>query len=116
MKQLKLKIRRYAQCSNIAVKALKSMKYDVLLQYILITLPVQTEDSLVRARSYLTDFDRYKAVFAGAGCSLNLPKIHSLQHYEEKIIMFGTPDNFDTEYTEHQHIADAKDAYKRTNK
>ena len=30
--------------------------------------------------------------------------------------MFGTPDNFDTEYTEHQHIADAKDAYKRTNK
>ena len=30
--------------------------------------------------------------------------------------MFGTPDNFDTEYTEHQHIADAKDTYKKTNK
>ena len=30
--------------------------------------------------------------------------------------MFGIPDNFDTEYTEHQHITDAKEPYKRTNK
>jgi len=51
-----------------------------------------------------------------AGCNLNLPKIHSLQHYTERIILFGTPDNFDTEYTEHQHITDAKDPYRKTNK
>ena len=81
-----------------------------------LTLPVQTRESLVHARSYLKKFDLYKRVFTKAGCNLNLPKIHSLQHYEERIIMFGTPDNFDTEYTEHQHITDAKDAYKKTNK
>src|SRR3954471_13776011 len=34
MKQLKLKIRRYVQCSNIAVKALKSKKYDILLHLV----------------------------------------------------------------------------------
>ena len=39
-----------------------------------------------------------------------------MQHYEEKIKMFGTPDNFDTEYTENRHIVDAKQPYKKTNK
>ena len=29
---------------------------------------------------------------------------------------FGTPDNFDTEVTEHQHCTDVKIPYKRTNK
>src|SRR5947209_6104186 len=28
----------------------------------------------------------------------------------------GTPDNYDTEYTEHQHIIDAKNPYRRSNK
>ena len=30
--------------------------------------------------------------------------------------MFGTPDNFDTEYTENRHIVDAKQLYRKTNK
>ena len=30
--------------------------------------------------------------------------------------MFGTPDNFDTEYTENRHIVDAKQPYRKTNK
>ena len=81
-----------------------------------ITLPVQTRESLVQAHSYLKRFDRCKDVFMNAGCNLNLPKIHSLRHYTERIISFGTPDNFDTEYTEHQHITDAKDPYRKTNK
>ena len=82
----------------------------------LITLLVQSKDSLIHTHSYLSEFDHYKAVFVKVGCSLNLPKIHSLQYYEEKVTMFGTPDNFDIEYTEHQHIADTKDIYKKTNK
>ena len=84
--------------------------------YMVITLPVQSQDSLVHAQSYLKKFDDSKDIFAKAGCNLNLPKIHSLQHYEERVLMFGTPDNFDTEYTEHQHITDAKYAYRKINK
>src|SRR3954471_5348182 len=47
---------------------------------------------------------------------MSIPKIHSLQHYEQQIRDFGTPDNFDTEYTEHQHIIDTKQSYVHTNK
>src|ERR1035441_3450356 len=50
------------------------------------------------------------------GYSLDLPKLHSLHHYDEKIKMFGTPDNFDTEYTENRHIVDAKQLYRKANK
>ena len=50
------------------------------------------------------------------GCSLDLPKLHSLHHYDEKIKMFGTPDNFDTDYTENRYIVDAKQPYRKTNK
>src|SRR5215469_15744319 len=84
--------------------------------YMLISLPVQTATSLDHADTYLAEFDKQKNVFTKAGCSLGFPKLHSLQHYSERVRMFGTPDNFDTEYMEHQHISDAKDAYKRTNK
>ena len=66
---------------------------------------------MVQAHSYLKRFDHCKKVFTNAGYNLNLPKIHSLQHYEERVLMFGILDNFDTEYTEHQHITDAKDPY-----
>src|SRR4051812_48152634 len=34
----------------------------------------------------------------------------------KKVKDFGTPDNFDTEYTEHQHITDTKQPYRHTNK
>ena len=82
----------------------------------LISLLVQSEESLRQAASYLDAFDKQKDVFAKIGCSVNLPKIHSLNHYHQQVRTYGTPDNFDTEYTEHQHIADAKMVYKRTNK
>ena len=50
------------------------------------------------------------------GFSDDLPKIHALAHYIPRIRTWGTPDNFDTEYTEHQHIKDAKEPYRKTNK
>ena len=89
---------------------------NLLEWYWLITLPKQTEGSLRKASVHLTAFDNAKNVFARVGCSLDLPKLHSLQHYEEKIKKFGTPDNFDTEYTENRHIVDAKQPYQKTNK
>ena len=48
--------------------------------------------------------------------SLKLPKIHSLIHYTHLIKLLGTPDNFNTEVTEHQHIADCKVPYRLCNK
>jgi len=81
-----------------------------------ISLPVQSEASLKRAAQLLDDFDDYKEEFRNVGCSVDLPKVHAMQHYEQRVRDFGNPDNFDTEYTEHQHIADAKDPYRSSNK
>ena len=82
----------------------------------LISLPVQSDLSLERAAKLLDEFDNYKEEFRDIGCSVDLPKIHSMQHYDQRIRDFGTPDNFDTEYTEHQHISDAKEPYRASNK
>jgi hypothetical protein len=68
----------------------------------LISLPIQSEISLVQASELLEVFNQCKDIFDEIpGCSVDIPKIHSLQHYEQKVKDFGTPDNFDTEYTEH---------------
>ncbi|KAF6756066.1 hypothetical protein DFP72DRAFT_1008140 [Ephemerocybe angulata] len=44
-----------------------------------------------------------------------IPKFHFLQHYRRFIELYGTSDNFNTEYTERLHIDMAKDAYRSTN-
>jgi hypothetical protein len=46
---------------------------------------------------------------------MNIPKLHSLQHYIAVIKLYGTMDNYNTEYTERLHIDLAKDAYHATN-
>jgi hypothetical protein len=78
---------------------------------------MQSEISLENASIFLNAFNQHKKVFNEVpGCSASIPKIHSLQHYDQGVRDFGTPDNFDTEYTEHQHIIDTKQPYRRTNK
>ncbi|KAG1723343.1 hypothetical protein EDB19DRAFT_1602402, partial [Suillus lakei] len=47
--------------------------------------------------------------------NFNLPKLHAARHYPAMIMMFGTTDNYNTEYTERLHINFAKDAYRATN-
>ena len=47
--------------------------------------------------------------------NMNLPKLHALRHYVRTIELFGTADNFNTEYTERLHIDLTKDAYRATN-
>ena len=80
--------------------------------FMLISLPIQSEISLENASVFLNAFDQHKKVFDEIlGCSTSIPKIHSLQHYEQRVRDFGTPDNFDTEYTEHQYIVDTKQPY-----
>ena len=76
-----------------------------------ISSPVQSETLLEHATELPKSFDDCKDEFQNVGCSVDLLKIYSLQHYNQQIREYGTPDNFDTEYTEHQHISDAKDPY-----
>ncbi|KAG1869020.1 hypothetical protein DFJ58DRAFT_857358 [Suillus subalutaceus] len=47
--------------------------------------------------------------------TFNLPKLHATRHYSLMIMMLGTMDNYNTEYTERLHIDYAKDAYHTTN-
>ena len=58
-----------------------------------------------------------KSIFVDLGIRMNfnLPKLHSLCHYIEMVQLFGTTDNYMTEYTEWLHIDLAKDAYRATN-
>ncbi|KAL1671795.1 hypothetical protein EV122DRAFT_284584 [Schizophyllum commune] len=66
----------------------------------------------------LESFHREKAVFIELKIrdSFNIPKLHFAIHYVQNIKMFGTTDNFNTQYTERLHIDFAKHAYTATNK
>ena len=79
--------------------------------------PVHTSETLRLLRQSLRDFHSNKHVFVELGIreDFNLPKLHSLVHYVESIELFGTTDNYNTEYTERLHIDLAKDAYRATN-
>ncbi|KAL7284381.1 hypothetical protein ACG7TL_001671 [Trametes sanguinea] len=54
-----------------------------------------------------------EAIFVDLGIRLHfkLPKLHSLEHYLLSIMLFGTIDNYDTQYTERLHIDFAKNSY-----
>ncbi|KAG2028378.1 hypothetical protein BDR03DRAFT_839141, partial [Suillus americanus] len=44
-----------------------------------------------------------------------MPRFSATRHYSYMIMMLGTTDNYNTEYTERLHIDYAKDAYRATN-
>ncbi|KAJ7839453.1 hypothetical protein B0H14DRAFT_3086954 [Mycena olivaceomarginata] len=62
--------------------------------------------------------DALEDVFVDLGirADFNFPKLHNLRHYLMTIKLFGTTDNYNTEYTERLHIDLAKDAYRATNR
>ena len=79
--------------------------------------PVHTTKTLQLLHQSLKNFHANKHIFVELGIreDFNLPKLHSLAHYVESIELFGTTDNYNTEYTERLHIDLAKDAYRATN-
>jgi hypothetical protein len=79
--------------------------------------PVHTSETLRLLQQSLERFHEHKQIFVDLGIrnDFNLPKLHSLAHYAESIQLFGTTDNYNTEYTERLHIDLAKDAYRATN-
>ncbi|KAI0631684.1 hypothetical protein C8Q77DRAFT_1228219 [Trametes polyzona] len=93
-----------------AVRALLDFLY--LAQY-----PAHTSETLGLMEDALRRFHDNKAIFVQLGIRehFRLPKLHSLDHYINSIKLFGTTDNYDTQYTERLHIDFAKDAYRATN-
>ena len=81
-------------------------------------LPSHNDETLKDLHDALTAFHANKSIFVDLEIreDFNLPKLHSLQHYVSSIKLFGTTDNYNTEYSERLHIDLAKDAYAATNR
>ena len=79
--------------------------------------PVHTSETLDLLERALTSFHENKGIFIDLGIrdQFNIPKLHFASHYRLFIELFGTTDNYNTEYTERLHIDLAKDAYCSTN-
>ncbi|KAJ7084764.1 hypothetical protein B0H15DRAFT_951261 [Mycena belliarum] len=85
----------------------------------LASLQSQTSLSLLALHSALDDFHAHKQIFVDLGGRkehFNIPKIHSLEHYEPSIRLFGSADGFNTESPERLHIDYAKNAYRASNR
>ncbi|KAG1894657.1 uncharacterized protein F5891DRAFT_1254799 [Suillus fuscotomentosus] len=93
-----------------AVRAILDFLY--LAQY-----PCHTNQTLALLTEALTRFHDNKSIFVDLGirANFNLPKLHFFRHYVHMIKLYGTTDNYNTEYTERLHIDLAKDAYRATN-
>ena len=93
-----------------AVRALLDFVY--LAQY-----PSHTTLTLYRLEESLARFHQNKDIFIDLGVRghFNIPKLHSLLHYQSSISLFGTTDNYNTEQSERLHIDFTKDAYRATN-
>jgi len=90
----------------------------MLLNFLyLAQLTSHTNETLHRLQDSLAAFHDNKAIFIDLGVreNFNIPKLHSLSHYESSIQQFGTMDNYNTEQSECLHIDMAKDAYHATN-
>ncbi|KAG1850514.1 hypothetical protein C8R48DRAFT_750112 [Suillus tomentosus] len=93
-----------------AVRGLLDFLY--LAQY-----PCHSSETLHSLDEALDLFHQNKDIFIQLGIrnNFNLPKLHAARHYHLMITLFGTTDNYNTEYTERLHIDLAKDAYRATN-
>ncbi|KAJ7190265.1 hypothetical protein GGX14DRAFT_538049 [Mycena pura] len=94
-----------------AVRAILDFLY--LSQY-----PMHTTATLKKLDNALDRFHANKDIFIILGIRdhFNLPKLHNISHQSMFIKLYGTADNYNTEYTERLHIDFAKDAYRASNR
>ncbi|KAJ7870322.1 hypothetical protein B0H14DRAFT_3083895 [Mycena olivaceomarginata] len=102
---------------NFSLTRLMSAVRGILDFLYLAQYPMHTDQTLVLLDEALTRFHENKDVFVDLGVreAFNLPKLHACTHYVMYIRLFGTTDNYNTEYTERLHIDLAKEAYRSTN-
>ncbi|KAJ7649252.1 hypothetical protein B0H17DRAFT_1215342 [Mycena rosella] len=89
-------------------------EHDQISRFILgIIIDIQLPNNLSPVRLIASN----KSIFVDLGVrpDFNLPKLHNSSHIGMYIKLFGTTDNYNTEYTERLHIDLAKDAYRATN-
>ena len=93
------------------VRALLDFLY--LAQY-----PLHSTETLQYLEDALKRFHDNKHILVDLGIRehFNINKLHFLLHYQTAITLYGTTDNYNTEYTERLHIDLAKDAYRATNR
>ena len=93
-----------------AVRGLLDFLY--LAQY-----PMHTTKTLKLLDDALKRFHDNKDMFVKLGIRdhFQIPKLHFLDHYVMFIELYGTTDNYNTEYTERLHIDLAKEAWDATN-
>ncbi|KAI0065024.1 hypothetical protein BV25DRAFT_1869164 [Artomyces pyxidatus] len=98
--------------TRLVLAARGLMDYLYMAQY-----PSHSTTTLEYLDEALAKFHENKEIFIELGIRLNfnLPKLHSLLHFSPKIKLFGTTDNYSTEYSERLHIDFTKDAYRATN-
>ena len=90
----------------------------VVLDFIyLARYPVHTTETVAQMHNALHTFHQNHNIFISLGiCKhFNIPKLHNAGHYYQYVQLYGTTDNFNTEYTKQLHIDLAKDAYASTN-
>ncbi|KAF8262583.1 hypothetical protein EI94DRAFT_1773159 [Lactarius quietus] len=93
-----------------AVHAMLDFLY--LAQY-----PIHTGSTLRLLTDTLTRFHANKDIFISLNIcdQFNIPKFHAMIHFKYLITVFGTTDNFNTQYMERLHINLVKDAYATMN-
>ncbi|KAM6491662.1 hypothetical protein JOM56_012906 [Amanita muscaria] len=103
--------RRTAGRVTRAIRAILDFTY-------IASYPRQSTHTLQHLTESLDQLHQNLPVFIELGIrdNMNLPKLHALRHYVRMIELFGTTDNFNTEFTERLHIDLAKDAYRATNR
>jgi hypothetical protein len=81
-------------------------------------LPIQSSKTLDLLDHALQAFHDHMAIFVDLGIrkDFNIPKLHACQHYKSSIKLFGSTDNYDTQYMECLHKIFSKDPYWRSNK
>ena len=90
----------------------------MVLDFIYLTrYPIHTSETLAQMNDALHMFHLNHDIFISLGIRshFKIPKLHNAGHYSKFIQLYGTADNFNTEFTERLHIDLAKDAYASTN-
>ena len=76
--------------------------------------PLHSTETLELLKDALAHWDENRQIFVDLNVRKNfdnIPKLHFLRHYLLSITLYGTTDNYNTEYMERLHIDLAKDTY-----
>src|SRR5215472_15703188 len=84
----------------------------------LVRRSVITEDVLVGIRDALHRFHQHRQIFLTTNVQkdFNLPRQHSMTHYQKLIELFGAPNGLCSSITESKHIKAVKKPWRRSNR